>query len=63
MVHALVPTLERQKQADIWVQGQPDLQSDFQESQGKKEKPYIEKQTNKQQQKTQKTKKPGETEF
>ena len=33
----------RQRQADFWVQGQPGLQSEFQDSQGYTEKPYLEK--------------------
>jgi hypothetical protein len=44
----LIPALRRQRQADFWVQGQPGLQSEFQNSQGYTEKPYLEKQTNKQ---------------
>jgi hypothetical protein len=43
----LIPALGRQRQADFSVQGQPDLQSEFQDSQGYKEKPCL-KQTNKQ---------------
>ena len=39
----LVPALGRQKQADFWVRGQPDLQSEFQDSQGYTEKPCLEK--------------------
>jgi hypothetical protein len=35
----LIPALGRQKQADFWVQGQPGLQSEFQDSQGYTEKP------------------------
>jgi hypothetical protein len=34
----LVPALRRQRQADFWVQGQPGLQSEFQDSQGYTEK-------------------------
>jgi hypothetical protein len=30
----LIPALERQRQADFWVRGQPGLQSEFQDSQG-----------------------------
>jgi hypothetical protein len=38
-----------QRQADFWVRGQPDLQSEFQDSQGYTEKPCLEKnKTNKQ---------------
>jgi hypothetical protein len=43
----LIPALRRQMQADFWVQGQPGLQSEFQDSQGYTEKPCLEKQTNK----------------
>jgi hypothetical protein len=32
---------------DFWVQGQPGLQSEFQDSQGYTEKPCFEKQTKK----------------
>jgi hypothetical protein len=35
----LIPALRRQRQADFWVQGQPGLQSEFQDSQGYTEKP------------------------
>jgi hypothetical protein len=45
----LIPALGRQKgrqkQADFWVQGQPGLQSEFQDSQGYTEKPCLEKKT------------------
>jgi hypothetical protein len=46
----LVPALGRQRQVDFWVRGQPGLQSEFQDSQGYTEKPYLEKKqkTNKQ---------------
>jgi hypothetical protein len=43
----LIPALGRQRQADFEVQGQPGLQSEFQDSQGYTEKPCLEK-TNKQ---------------
>jgi hypothetical protein len=36
----LMPALERQRQADFWIRGQPGLQSEFQDSQD-----YIEKET------------------
>jgi hypothetical protein len=36
---SLIPALGRQRQADFWVRGQPDLQSEFQDSQGYAEKP------------------------
>jgi hypothetical protein len=39
----LIPALGRQRQADFWVRGQPGLQSEFQDSQGYKEKPCLEK--------------------
>jgi hypothetical protein len=35
----LIPALGRQKQADFWVQGQPGLQSEFQDNQCYTEKP------------------------
>jgi hypothetical protein len=49
----LIPELRRQSQADFWVQDQPGLQSEFQDSQGYTEKPCLgkqkqNKQTNKQ---------------
>ena len=50
----LIPALRSQRQADFWVQGQPGLQSEFQDSQGYTEKPCLEKQQ--QQQKTNKQK-------
>jgi hypothetical protein len=40
----LVPALRRQRQVDFRVQGQPGLQSEFQDSQGYTEKPCFEKQ-------------------
>jgi hypothetical protein len=40
----LIPALGRQRQEDFWVWGQPDLQSEFQDSQGYTEKPCLEKQ-------------------
>jgi hypothetical protein len=39
----LIPALGRQRQADFWVQGQPGLQSEFQDSQGYTEKSCLEK--------------------
>jgi hypothetical protein len=39
----LIPALGRQRQADLWVRGQPGLQSEFQDSQGYTEKPCLEK--------------------
>ena len=43
----LIPALgrQRQRQADFRVQGQPGLQSEFQDNQGYTEKPCLEKQT------------------
>jgi hypothetical protein len=43
LLSPLIPALRRQRQADFWVQGQPGLQSDFQDSQGCTEKPCLEK--------------------
>jgi hypothetical protein len=37
----LIPALGRQRQADFWVQDQPGLQSEFQDSQGYTVKPYL----------------------
>jgi hypothetical protein len=42
----LIPALRRQRQADLCVQNQSGLQSEFQDSQGYTEKPCLEK-TNK----------------
>jgi hypothetical protein len=39
----LVPAHKRQKQEDLWVQGQPGLWNDFQDSQGYTEKSYLKK--------------------
>jgi hypothetical protein len=39
----LIPELGRQRQADFWIRGQPGLQSEFQDSQGYTEKPYLKK--------------------
>jgi hypothetical protein len=39
----LTPILKRERQADIWVRGQPGVQSKFQDSQGYTEKPCLEK--------------------
>jgi hypothetical protein len=38
----LIPALGRQRQMDFWVQGQPGLQSKFQDNQGYTEKPCLE---------------------
>jgi hypothetical protein len=37
----LIPALGRQRQANFWVQGQPGLKSEFQDSQGYTEKPCL----------------------
>jgi hypothetical protein len=37
----LIPALGRQRQADFLVQGQPGLQSEFQDRQGYTEKPCL----------------------
>jgi hypothetical protein len=37
----LITALGRQRQAEFWVQGQPGLQSEFQDSQGYTEKPCL----------------------
>jgi hypothetical protein len=41
----LIPALERRRQADFRVRGQPGLQSEFQDNQGYTEKPCLEKTT------------------
>ena len=41
----LIPALRRQRQVDLWVRGQPSLQSEFQDSQGYTEKPHLRKKT------------------
>jgi hypothetical protein len=41
----LIPELGRQRQADFWIQGQPGLQDEFQDSQGYTEKPCLETKT------------------
>jgi hypothetical protein len=50
----LIPALERQRQADFWVRGQPDLQSEFQDSQGYTEKPCLRKKEKKRKEKERK---------
>jgi hypothetical protein len=55
----LVPALGRQRQMDFWVQGQPGLQSEFQDSQGYTEKPCLKKPKN--QNKTKKKNKKKQT--
>ena len=37
----LIPTLRRQRQAELRDQGQPGLQTEFQDSQGYTEKPHL----------------------
>jgi hypothetical protein len=54
----LIPALGRQRQEDLWVRGQPGLQSEFQDSQGYKEKPRLEKLKNKTKQKQKQKQKP-----
>jgi len=44
----LIPALWRQRQVDLWVQGQPSLQSEFQDSQGYAEKSCLDKNKTKQ---------------
>jgi adenine C2-methylase RlmN of 23S rRNA A2503 and tRNA A37 len=39
----LIPALRRQRLENVCVQGQPDLQREFQDSQGYTEKAYFEK--------------------
>jgi hypothetical protein len=39
----LIPALRRQRQANVWVRGQPGLQSEFQDSQSYTEKPCLKK--------------------
>jgi hypothetical protein len=43
----LIPALGRQRQVDFRVPGQPGLQSEFQDSQGYTEKPFLEKKSKK----------------
>jgi hypothetical protein len=52
----LIPALRRQKQTDFWFQGQPGLQSEFQDSQGYTEKPCLKKQNKTKQNKTKQNK-------
>jgi hypothetical protein len=51
---SLISALGRQRQADFWVQGQPSLQSEFQDSQGYTEKPCLERPKKKKKQKQKK---------
>ena len=57
----LIPALRRQRQADFWVQGQPGLQSEFQDSQSYTEKPFLEKNNNNNNKKKKKTQKTPKT--
>ena len=50
---SLIPGLQRQRQADLWVRGQPGLKSEFQDSQCYKEKHCLWKKKNKKQKKVQ----------
>ena len=55
VVHLLSERLLK-RQADFWVQGQPGLHSEFQDSQGYTGRYFPEKQTNKQKKQKTKTK-------
>jgi hypothetical protein len=46
VVQTFNPALKRQRQVDLWVQGQPGLQSEFQDSQGYTEKFCLKKKKN-----------------
>jgi hypothetical protein len=49
VAHAFNPsTWEAERQVGFWVRGQPDLQSEFQDSQGYTKKLYLKKKTKKQ---------------
>jgi hypothetical protein len=50
--HIFNPSTRGQRQADFWVRGQPDLQSELQDSQGYTEKPCLKKQNKTKKQKT-----------
>jgi hypothetical protein len=54
VARAFNPSTREQRQEDFWVLGQPDLQSEFQDSQGYTEKPCLEKQNKTKQNKTNK---------
>jgi hypothetical protein len=43
----LIPELRREKQANLWVWGQPGLQSEFQDSQGYTERLCLKQNNNK----------------
>jgi hypothetical protein len=47
VMHTFNPSTREARQADFRVQGHPDLQSEFQDSQGYTEKPCLEKPKNK----------------
>lgn len=47
MVHTFNPSTQKPETGDLWVQGLPSLQSEFQDTQGYTEKPRLQKQTNK----------------
>jgi hypothetical protein len=51
VVHAFNSSTREVRPTDFGVQGQPGLQSEFQDSQGYTEKPYLEKAQNKTKQK------------
>jgi hypothetical protein len=52
----LIPALGRQRKVNFWVQGQPGLQSEFQDSQGYTEKPCLKNKTKQNKTKQNKTK-------
>ena len=47
----MIPALERKRQVDLWVQGYPDLQSEFQYIQNYTKKPCLKKQIKKKEEK------------
>jgi hypothetical protein len=53
----LIPALGRQREVDFWVQGQPGLQSEFQDSQGYTEKPCLGKKKRKEKKRKEKKRK------
>lgn len=55
-----IPALERQRQVDLWVGGQPGLQSQFQDSRGYKERSCLKNKNKNQNQTNKKPKKPKE---
>lgn len=52
VVHALIPTIGRQKQMDLWIQGQPGLHSAIQESSGYIMRLWLKKKKKKEAKKT-----------